>query len=106
MIARNIHLLIVTASLSLPLFCGCSSQPRYQKTNRPPFTFDTKMGFDCWAKVSSPEREKARAAYAADEAANRYNPLSSLDDPIIAAGQSPVQYDPRDYPYCSDLLKP
>ena len=43
------------------LASDCSSQPRYQPTNRALFTLDTKAGLDCWAKVSSPEREKARA---------------------------------------------
>jgi hypothetical protein len=88
---------ITVVLLILVVFCGCSSQPRYRQTNHPPFTFDTKKGLDCWAKATSLEREKARAA-----AADPKNPINQVA-PEVALIENGGVYDPKDYPYCSDL---
>jgi hypothetical protein len=88
--------------LFVAIFCGCSSQSRYQQINHPPFTFDTKAGLDCWAKVSSPEREKARAAWGKMEAARSADPGNTFAG-LGYLDADNHEYNPKDYPYCSDL---
>ena len=83
--------------LALGLVSGCSSQQRYVKIDHAPFTFDTKNAKDRWQKPTSLEREKARAA-----AADPKNPINQVA-PDVALIENGGVFDPKGFPYCSDL---